>query len=75
VIRGGVARGSPSSSADEGRLRALFVGTAVAVSVPVPDMSSLDLERIHLVKPYGPTTAVDRIDLRIDARAALAWLR
>jgi len=38
-------------------------------------MSSLDLERIHLVKPYGPTTAVDRIDLRIDARAALAWLR
>jgi len=42
---------------------------------PVPDMSSPDLERIHLVKPYGPTTAVDRIDLRIDARAALAWLR
>jgi len=29
-------------------------------------MSSLDLERIHLVKPYGPTTAIDRIDLRID---------
>jgi len=28
-------------------------------------MSSLDLERIHLVKPYGPTTAIDRIDLRI----------
>jgi len=38
-------------------------------------MSSPDLELIHLVKQYGPTTAVDRIDLRIDARAALAWLR
>jgi putative spermidine/putrescine transport system ATP-binding protein len=29
-------------------------------------MSSPDLELIHLVKQYGATTAVDRIDLRID---------
>ncbi|HEY2187464.1 MAG TPA: ATP-binding cassette domain-containing protein, partial [Caldimonas sp.] len=29
-------------------------------------MSSPDLELIHLVKRYGATTAVDRIDLRVE---------
>src|SRR6185295_14776768 len=30
-----------------------------------PPMSSPDLELVHLVKHYGNTTAVDRIDLRV----------
>ena len=42
-------------------------GTGVAVSPAGPNMSSPDLELVHLVKRYGATTAVDRIDLRIAA--------
>src|SRR6478735_6571937 len=60
------ARGPGGVGRRTNPFRAPSLGTAVAVSRAQAPMSSPDLELIHLVKQYGATTAVDRIDLRIE---------